>query len=170
MDFSNWLQKTEDDILKEYVSRYSIGVNYRTDLDEVLDGFGKLSLGFLSAAIKNAGYHVKQVYNQTPMRILISTRNWDDGEWVGVVCYNRELNCFIMAKGFYNKDRKTVSIQQHQKCNEKSAADLAKSLLNYMEGLRKEKPRNPFQLKPAKLKRGPKPGYLVVGRKKGPKN
>jgi hypothetical protein len=64
-------------------SRYSIEVNYRTKKDEALEGFAKIALGYVSAALKNHNYHTKHVFSEKPLRLMVSTRNWDDGEWVG---------------------------------------------------------------------------------------
>jgi hypothetical protein len=137
-------------------SRYSIEVNYRTKTDEVLDGFAKICLGYVSAALKNHGYHTKHVFDEKPIRLLVSSRNWDDGEWTGIITWNSKHNCFVVSKGFYNKDRKTVSIQSSQKCKNDSAADLTKDLHNMMFHLKKQPDKNMPKLKPVPLKRGPK--------------
>lgn len=137
-------------------SRYSIEVNYRTKTDEALEGFAKICLGYVSAALKNQGYHTKHVFDEKPLRLLVSSRNWDDGEWAGVITWNSEHACFVISKGFYNKDRKTVSIQSSKKCSGDSAADLAKELHNMMHHLKDEPDRHLPKLKPVPLKRGPK--------------
>lgn len=161
-NFNEWLDNKNPDLmpLSESTSRYSVEVNYRSSLDEVIDSFAKLSLGYVSAGMKHCGFHVKNIYDEKPYRVIISTRNWDDGEWVGLVLFNAKENCFIIAKGHYNKDRKTVSIQGSHKCSVKSAAEICKEMRNYMEKLKKEKPRGSDTLEPVKMKRGPKPKFM----------
>jgi len=166
MDFSDWLFSEEyplvvlitpNNTLEENVgSRYSVEVNYRTTLDETIEGAAKIILGYVSAAMKQQNFHVKHVYEQNPIRVLVSSRNWDDGEWVGLVSFNSEQNCFIISKGFYNRDRKTVSIQSSKKCNAKNAAEIVRELRNYMHSLKSEPDRRQEKLKPVPLKRGPK--------------
>lgn len=161
-NFNEWLDNKEPELipLNESTSRYSVEVNYRSSIDEVLDGFAKLSLGYISAGMKHCGFHVKNLYHEKPYRILISTRNWDEGEWVGIVLYQEKDKCFVIAKGHYNKDRKTVSIVGSHKCTGKSASEICKEMRNYMEKLKKEKPRGSNTLEPAPMKRGPKPKYF----------
>jgi hypothetical protein len=137
-------------------NRYSVEVNYRTASNEVLDNFAKICLGYVSATLKSHDYHVKHVYEEKPLRILVSKRNWDDGEWAGIVTWNPEHNCFIVSKGFYNKDRNTVSIQKSEKCKGESAADIAKHMINLMHSVKDEPDRSHPKLKPVPLKRGPK--------------
>lgn len=137
-------------------SRYAIEVNYRTTSKEALEGFAKISLGYVSAALKNHGYHTKHVFTEKPLRLLVSSRNWDDGEWAGVVTWNPEHACFVISKGFYNKDRRSVSIQSTKKCDGDSAADVAKELHNQMHSLKDQPDRHIQKLKPVPLKRGPK--------------
>jgi hypothetical protein len=138
------------------VSRYSVEINYRTNSEEALEGFAKICLGYISAALKKNGYHTKHVFTEKPIRLLVSSRNWDDGEWVGLVTWNSQHGCFIVSKGFYNKNRKTVSIQKSEKCSGKSAADITKELHNMMHGLKDEPNNHVEKLKPVPLKRGPK--------------
>lgn len=142
-------------------SRYSIEVNYRTEIKEVMDAFAKLSLGYASAAMKNCGYHVKTLFSAEPYRLMVSVRNWDDGEWVAISTFDHDKNCFIVGEGVYNKDKKTISVQKSRKCDHKSAADLVKDLRNLMEKLKRDKPAYPAALSPAHLKRGPKPSLLT---------
>lgn len=137
-------------------SRYAVEVNFRTTAKEAQEGFAKIALGYVSAALKNHGYHTKHVFSEKPLRLLVSSRNWDDGEWCGVVTWNHEHNCFVISKGFYNSERKTVSIQTSQKCNGDSAADVAKELHNLMHRAKSEPDRHMEKLKPVPLKRGPK--------------
>lgn len=137
-------------------SRYAIEVNYRTTSKEALEGFAKIALGYVSAALKNHGYHTKHVFTEKPLRLLVSSRNWDDGEWAGVVTWNPDHACFVISKGFYNKDRRSVSIQSTKKCDGESAADVAKELHNQMHNLKDKPDRHIQKLKPVPLKRGPK--------------
>lgn len=163
--FNEWLEKRDlgidAEILNEETQRqrYSIEVNYRTKSEEVLDNFAKLVLGYVSAGMKHCGYHTKIVFTDKPFRVIIATRNFDAGEWVGIVCFNHKGGYFVTAKGYYNKDRKTVSIQSNSKCSGKSASEIVREMRNIMEKLKKEEPR-PNELKPANLKRGPKPVHL----------
>lgn len=136
-------------------SRYSISVDYRTDTKDVLDAFAKLVLGYASAGLKKMGFHTKHVYEEKPMRLLVSSRNWDDGEWVGVVSWSDKERCFLISKGFYNKDRRTVSVQSTKKCAD-NASEIAKELSNTMKHLKSQPDRHQEKLKPVPLKRGPK--------------
>jgi hypothetical protein len=138
-------------------SHYSIEVNFRTTKEELLDAYAKLVLGYVSAAVKQSGYHVKHVYSEKPIRILVATRNWDDGEWVSSVIYHPEHNCFVMTAGHWNKDRRTVSVNDDEtkKLDAENAAGIATKLVNYMHDLKKKEPRTKM-LKPAPHKRGPK--------------
>lgn len=137
-------------------SRYSIEVNYRTTSKEALEGFAKICLGYISAALKSHGYHTKHVFTEKPLRLLVSSRNWDDGENCGVVTWHYDHNYFVISKGFYNKDRKTVSVQSSKKCTSDSAAEIAKELHNTMHSLKNQPDRHSEKLKPVQLKRGPK--------------
>jgi hypothetical protein len=151
MTFHDWLAKRVDEN-----TRYSVEVNYRTKSAEVLKGFARIALGYVSAAMKKRGYHVKQVFEEDPVRIVISSRNWDDGEWVGMVHYRPSESCFVISNGFYNKDRKTVSVQRSEKCSEDTPSGMTKSLLNMMHGLEGKPDRHAEKLKPVPMKRGPK--------------
>lgn len=133
-------------------------VNYRTKTKEVLEAFSKIALGYASAGLKKRGYHVKQVFDGKPIRIMVSSRNWDDGEWVGMVSYDSkdEGGCFIISRGFYNKDRRTISIQNSEKCKSDNPADIVKDLTNMMHGLKDKPDRRTEKLKPVKKKTGPK--------------
>lgn len=137
-------------------SRYSVEVNYRTTKEEALEGFAKIALGYVSAALKNHGFHTKHVFGEKPLRLLVSSRNWDDGEWVGCVTWNHEHSCFVVSKGFYNKERRTISIQHSTKCTGNSAAEIGKELHNIMHKLKDEPDRHKEKLRPVSLKRGPK--------------
>lgn len=143
-------------------TRYSVEVNFRSEKKEVLEAFAKICLGYVSAAMKQNGYHVKQVYEESPIRIIISTRNWDDGEWVGMVHYHPDHDggCFVVSRGFYNKNRvpPTISVQSRKKCDGDSAAEITREMRNLMHQLRKEpdQTRQRQKLKAVPLKRGPK--------------
>lgn len=138
------------------VSRYSVEVNYRTTTDEALEGFAKITLGYVSAALKKHGYHTKHVFTEKPLRLLVTARNWDEGEHTGIVTWNPDHKCFIVSQGFYNKGRKTVSISNSKKCGGDSASEITKELHNTMHSLKDKPNRHQEPLKPVPLKRGPK--------------
>ena len=148
-DFINWL-------ITEADTRYSVEVNYRTNIDEVLDHVAKITLGYVSAAMKKSDFHVRQVFEEKPLRILISSRNWDNGEWVCVVSWNQHKRCYIISKGFYNKDRKTVSVQSSEGCKDQSAAEITRVAKNVMHSLKNKPDRHVEKLKKVPLKTGPK--------------
>lgn len=139
-------------------TRYSIEVNFRSKIKEVLRAYAKIVLGYVSAAMKQSDYHVKHVYDEDPVRILVSSRNWDDGEWIGFVSFNPDHDggCFVVSKGFYNKDRRTVSKQSSRKCKGDSAAEITKELRNVMHSFKGKPDRHREKLKAVPLKRGPK--------------
>lgn len=151
--FIGWLKKRP---LTEADTRYSVEVNYRTRTDEVLKNAAKIVLGYASAGLKKSDYHVKQVFEEAPLRILVSSRNWDDGEWVGVVSWNSNENCYIVSRGFYNKDRKSVSIQQSHKCEAENASDIVREVQNLMYSLKDMPDKHVEKLKRIPRKRGPK--------------
>lgn len=160
-NFNEWLEQKAPEMatpILESAGRYSVEVNYRTTMQEMYDNTAKLILGYISAALKQSGFHVKNIFDTKPYRIVISTRNWDDGEWVGLVLFKD--NAFIIAKGYYNKDKKTVSLMGSHKTTGASAAEIAKEMRNIMEKLKREKPRGSDTLEPAPMKRGPKPKFL----------
>ena len=157
MKFSDWLKQEE--VLTEAESRYSVEVNYRTKTEEVLKNAAKITLGYASAALKRDDFHVKQVFEENPLRLMVSSRAWDDGEWVGVVSWNPDHKRYVVAKGFYNKDRKSVSIPKEghvEWCEGQSAAEIANSIRNMMHDLKDKPDRHVEKLKSAPLKRGPK--------------
>jgi len=137
-------------------TRYSVEVNYRTSMKDSEEAFAKICLGYVSAALKNSGYHVKLVFDEKPLRILVSSRNWDDGEWVGIVSFNPEHHSFYMSRGFYNRDRKTVSVQKSENLKGTAASDIATELRNMMHHLKNTPDRHLEKLKAVPLKRGPK--------------
>jgi hypothetical protein len=93
-------------------SRYSVEVNFDTTKDDCLISYAKIMLGYISAAMKKMNYHVKLIFSQKPLRLIVASRNWDDGEWVGMVSYNEQKDHFTISKGFYNKLNKTVSVEE----------------------------------------------------------
>jgi hypothetical protein len=139
-------------------SHYSIEVNYRTTKKDVLDAYAKLILGYVSASVKRSGYHVKHVYSEVPVRILVASRNWDEGEWVASVIYHPEQNSFIMTAGHWNKARRTISVNdaETKKLDADDAAGISNKLVNYMFQLKSKEARNSNTLKAAPMKRGPK--------------
>lgn len=151
MRFGEWVKKRMNED-----TRYSVEVNYRTKSLEVLKGFAKIALGYVSAAMKNRGFHVKRVFEEDPIRIVVSSRNWDDGEWVGMIHYRDSENCFVVSNGFYNKDRSTVTVQRSERCSSDTPSDMTKSLVNMMHYLKHKPDKHLEKLKPVKLKRGPK--------------
>lgn len=156
-DMKSYYEHRQTDLTEAVeTSRYSVEINYRTTGSEVLDGFAKICLGYVSAALKKYGYHTKHVFDEKPIRLLVSSRNWDDGEWTGVITWHQDHKCFVISKGFYNKDRRSVSIQSSKKCDGQSAADLTKELHNQMHHLKDQPDRHVSKLKPVPLKRGPK--------------
>ena len=141
----------------EQTTRYSVEMNYRTSMPEMVDGYAKLLLGYLSAALKSHGYHIKMVLDSKPMRITISTKNWDDGERSVVVSFQESLHKFIISKGFYNKGSRTVALEPgHKTLQGTSAAELMKEIIPFIHSTEKE-PVRPPQLRPIKMKTGPKP-------------
>ena len=137
-------------------SRYSVEVNYRTTADDALEGFAKICLGYISAALKKAGYHTKHVYTEKPLRLLVSSRNWDDGEWTGSVTWHPSHKCFVLSKGTFNRDRNTISISKSEKCSGNSASEITREVINTMHSLKNEPDHHREKLKPVPLKRGPK--------------
>lgn len=166
--FKEWMEEREflenksfSEMVSESVApttRYSIEVNFRTDPKETLNAFAKICLGYVSAAMKQRDYRVKAVFTKEPYRIIISSRNWDDGEWTGMVYFlpEHEHGTFMIAKGFYNHKSQTISIQTRKKCDGDSAAEITKELVNMMHDLKNKPDRHADKLKPVLLKRGPK--------------
>lgn len=152
----NFIQWLSSEPLAEADTRYSVEVNYRTRIDEVLANYAKICLGYASAGLKKLNFHVKQVFEEHPYRILVSSRNWDDGEWVGVVSWNPEHKSYILSKGFFNKDRRTVSIQSSKSCHADSASQIVQEVRNMMHHLKDEPDRHVEKMKKVPLKTGPK--------------
>jgi hypothetical protein len=152
--FIGWLKSQNQ--LSESDTRYSVEVNYRTRTEEVLHNAAKITLGYVSAGLKKADFHVRQVFEEQPLRILVCARNWDDGEWVAVVSWNPEHTCYVISRGFYNKDRKTVAVQSSHKSNAESAAQIASEVKNLMHSLKDQPDRHVLKLKKVPLKTGPK--------------
>lgn len=151
--FRTWLKS---ELLSEADTRYSVEINFRTRTDEVLHHAAKVTLGYASAALKKMDLHVKQVFEQDPVRIMVSARNWDDGEWVCTVSWNPSKKKYIISKGFYNKDRKTVSISDSKDSDATNAAEIAREVRNIMHSLKDLPDRHVEKLKKVPLKRGPK--------------
>lgn len=151
--FVEWVKNINES--SDY-TRYSVEVSYRSTRDEVLKAFAKICLGYVSAGMKLSNYHVRHVFDQDPIRIMISSRNWDDGEWVVVVSWNTNKKCFIISKGFFNKERKTVSIQSQEECKKDNASDIVKELKNIMFSIKDKPDRHVEKLKKVPLKTGPK--------------
>lgn len=173
MNFKNWiaLEIDEHTSLKDWLeafmrlneattaTRYSVEINYRSTIKEVLEHFAKIVLGYCSAALKQNNFHIKHMYDVAPVRLLVASRNFDDGEWVGCITFNPEHDggCFVLSKGFWDKSRKSVtSISPIKKCSGDSAADITKDIRNLMHELRSKPDKFSERLKPVNLKRGPK--------------
>lgn len=139
-------------------TRYSIEINFRSKIKEVLEAYAKIVLGYVSAALKQNGYHIKQVFEEAPLRIIISSRNWDDGEWVGLVHWHPDHagGSFMISKGFYNKARRTASVQSTKRVDGDSAAEIVRDMRNMMHDLKGTPDRHLPKLKPVPLKTGPK--------------
>lgn len=138
-------------------TRYSVEINYRTTKDESLSNYAKIVLGYVSAALKRADFHVKMVFSEKPLRVLVSARNWDDGGWAGIVSFNEKLKMFIISKGYYNKDKKTVHVVKSEKYEgEENAAGIASELKKMITNLKHEPDKSKEKLKGINLKRGPK--------------
>jgi len=146
--------------LDEATTRYSVEVNYRTNLKEVKEGFAKMVLGYVSAALKERGFHVKKYLGEHPYRLIVSARNWVDGEWVLVVSFYPKEDCFVLSKGFFNKDRDTVTVQSSERCKDDSAADIFRTVFNKMSKLKDEPDHHVGGLKGVKGKTGPKKGSM----------
>jgi hypothetical protein len=145
-------------IFNEYAdaSRYSVDVNFKTKPEEVLEAYSKISLGYVSSAIKKLGYHTKHVYTEKPIRLLVSLDKWEDGEWIVIVSWEENNKCFALSTGFYNKMRQTVSIKETSKCKGTDASEVYKELFNKLNELKNEPSKKSMALNPAKKKRGPK--------------
>ncbi len=155
-NFIGWLKEKQN--LNEDNTRYSIEVNYRTRIKEALEAYARITLGYVSAALKHGDYHVKQVFDDGLLRILVSNRNWDDGEWVTVVSWNPHHRTFVISTGFYNKLTKSVSVKKDsaKTVPAENAAEIANHVKNTMHHLKGLKDRHIEKLKKVPLKRGPK--------------
>jgi len=137
-------------------SRYAVEINYKTTMDEADFGFAKIALGYVSAALKKMGYHVKLVFSEKPLRVIVSSRNWDDGEWVGMITYHAPLHCFVLSKGTYNRMKKTVNVKESEKIQgDLSAISMSHKLKEKMDSLKDLPNKKPIQIQ-ITLKRGPK--------------
>jgi hypothetical protein len=72
------------------------------------------------------------------------------------VSWNPNKKRFIVAKGFFNKDRHTVSIQHEEECPSDNASQIAQHVRNVMHHLKDKQDRHVEKLKKVPLKRGPK--------------
>lgn len=138
--------------------RYAVDVNYRTNMSEVLDHFSQLSLGYLKKALNNHGYNVKQVYSAKPYRLIVSTRQWQDREWVGVVNFDEETAHFVWHEAVYDKGRKTAKIPEghSKKLKGRSASSLFEEVHPMLKELKDRPLRYGEPMNPAPRKRGPK--------------
>jgi hypothetical protein len=150
--FKEWILLSE----QADVSRYSIEVNFKTKPDEVLEAYSKITLGYVSAAIKKMGYHTKHVYTEKPIRLLVSLNKWDDGEWIVIISWDKSKKCFALSTGFYNKMKQTVSIKETVRCTGEDASEIYKDLFNKLGDLKNEPSRKSTSLNPVNKKRGPK--------------
>jgi len=141
---------------KVEASRYAVEVDFRTTLDEASYGYAKIALGYVSSCLKKMGYHVKLVFTEKPLRVIVSSRNWDDGEWVGVISYNSQHNIFVLSKGTYNKSDKSVSLHKSHALDKPfSGKSMSEKMKSLMDDLKREKPIKKFEIN-VNLKRGPK--------------
>jgi hypothetical protein len=154
--FIGWLKQHGS--LNETSTRYSVEVNFRTKIGDILENYAKIALGYVSAALKHSDHHVKQVFDDGLIRILVSARNWDDGEWIVVVSWNPHHQCFFITKGFYNKMNKQVSFKKDSaiKCDSDNPAEITAHVKNLMHHLKDQPDRHVLKLKKVPLKRGPK--------------
>ena len=158
-NFIGWLKKQQEASLNEDSNtRYSIEVNYRTRIKEALESYARITLGYVSAALKHADYHVKQVFDDGLLRIIVSARNWDDGEWATIVSWNPHQSTFIITTGFFNKLTKSVTVKKDsgKKIDSENAAEITNHVKNVMHNLKGLKDRHIQKLKKVPLKRGPK--------------
>lgn len=160
--FKEYLREKDMDLNESSQhARYSVEVNYRSTFDEVADAFAKLCLGYVSAALKSSGYHCKTVFDAKPYRVLVGTRNWDDGEWIAIATFCHKDHHFHIGEGNYNKDKKTVSIHRKRKSDKKTASEITKELRNMLERLKRTNPVRSSSLLSAPLKRGPKKSLKI---------
>lgn len=138
--------------------RFAVDINYGTDMGEVIDHYSQLCLGYLKKAFNNHGFPVKQVYSVKPYRLIISTRQWQDREWVGIVNFDEPTSSFVWHEGLYDKGRKTAGIPDgaSKKLSGKSAAALFDEIMPLLRALKDKPLRYGENLKPALRKRGPK--------------
>jgi len=155
--FSDYYKKRYS-LLNEKVeaARYAVQVEFRTTMDEANFGFAKIALGYVSSALKKMGYHVKLVFSEKPLRVIVSSRNWDDGEWVGMISYNTQQNTFVLSKGHFNKSDKSVSLKSSTAMTKPySGQHMSEKLKSLMDEIKKL-PANKRTEININLKRGPK--------------
>jgi len=127
-------------ILNEYAnaSRYGIEVNFKTKPDEVLEAYAKISLGYVSSAIKKLGFHTKHVYTENPIRLIVSIEGWGEGEKVVIVSWDNVNKCFALSTGSYKKSKRTVGVEKISKCQGEDAASIYREVFNKIQELKKE--------------------------------
>lgn len=133
-NFKNWR------VLNEYAdtSRYSIEVNFKTTAEEILEAYAKISLGYVSSAIKKLGFHTKHIYTETPIRLMVSAGKWEEGENIVIISWDKGNKCFALSNGLYNKTKRTVSIKKVSKCSGKDAAEIYSEVFQKLQELKKE--------------------------------
>lgn len=141
--------------------RYSVEVNYRTSLEEVIENFAKITLGYVSSAMKRSGYHCKNILDKKPFRILIGSRAWDDGEWVAVLVFYSKKNQFYICEGTFNKGKKTVSVHKNHAIDLTRAADLTKEIKTVLDKLENLEPIRLPDLKPLPRSAGRKKKFKI---------
>jgi hypothetical protein len=97
-------------------------------------------LGYVSAGLKNCGYHCKTVFKAKPFRVLVGSRDWDHGEWICAVTFNETNKQFLISEGYYNKPKKTISIESSRIAEGDCAVDLVKEVRHVMEKLKRTEP------------------------------
>ena len=73
-----------------------------------------------------------------------------------MVSWNKEHKCYILSKGFYNKDRRTVSVQDNKYLEAENASDITSKIKNVFHELKDKPDRHVEKLKKVPLKRGPR--------------
>jgi len=139
-------------------SRYSVQIDFQTTAEKAHDDFAKLVLGFLSAALKAKNFQVKKVFEKEPIRIVVSSRNFQEGEIIAVVSHHNDDSCFVYTKCYYNKDRETATKISSEKIpGDNSASSIFKFVYAKMNSIKDEKPHH-IHLNPVKGQTGPTKG------------
>ena len=58
--FKDWFKQIDPKFFAEDGTRYSIDTNFRTTVDDALESYAKISLGYVSAAMKKLNFHVRK--------------------------------------------------------------------------------------------------------------